>query len=130
MNKPPRRLSGVKRKGCKMSDTKKIVKDVVDYGPQKTEDGEQKTEDRLKDLLKAEPVLSARLLEAFETGRWLVAVSFQKKYRPEDEHDLHHHYTTKAYPKNDVVSSLKHIASMFNAVEFPNAELPDKQQWH
>ena len=80
---------------------------------------------RLGELLEAEPALSARLLEALETDRWFITIHFQKKYRPDDEHDLHHHYTIMGYPKQDAAASLKNIASQLIADEFPQAELPD-----
>ena len=81
---------------------------------------------KLAGLLEAEPALSAQLLEALETERWFITVHFQKKYKPDDEHDLHHHYTIKGYPKQDAAASLKNIASQFNSIEFPQAELPDE----
>lgn len=80
--------------------------------------------------LAKEPELLCKLKEALETGRFFITVTFQKKYRPEDEHDLHHYWIRKNIVVNDVVPALKHIASDFIAKENPTAEMPDKSQWH
>jgi hypothetical protein len=87
-------------------------------------------EAKFLNLLKNEPGLAARLIEAIETGRWLVTVHFQKKYSPEDKHDLHQFYCIRGYPKNDVPVSLKNTAADFIAKEIPNADLPEDSRWH
>jgi len=84
----------------------------------------------LTNMLVAEPELAGKLFEALQTDRYFITVTFQKKYRPSDEHDLHHYYIRKNFMVNDVVPSLKHLASDFSAKENPTAELPDKSQWH
>ena len=84
----------------------------------------------LSELLKNESELQVKLKEALETDRFFITVTFQKKYKPEDEHDLHHYYTRKNFMVNDVVPSLKHLAADFTAKENPTAELPDKTTWH
>jgi len=81
-------------------------------------------------LLVAEPELAAKLAEALETGRFFITVTFQKKYAPEDKHDMHHYWTKKDMLTKDIVPAINHIISDFNAREDPTAELPDKKQWH
>lgn len=81
-------------------------------------------------LLEKEPELRGKLFEALQTDRYFITVTFQKKYKPDDEHDLHHYYIRKNIMVNDVVPALKHIASDFIAKENPTAEVPDKSQWH
>ena len=107
---------------------------------QKTEDGSRKIVtkekpeiarlEQLEELLAGEIELAAKLKEALETDRFFITVTFQKKYSPEDEHDLHHYYIRKNFMVNDVVPSLKKLAADFIARENPTAELPDKSQWH
>lgn len=104
---------------------------------QKSKDGSQKTEGPsistasvLVDLLSKETELVCKLVEALEAGRYFITVTVQKKYSPDDEHDLHHCYIRKDIMVNDVVPSLKHIASDFIAKENPTAEQPDKTTWH
>lgn len=84
----------------------------------------------LAELLKNESELQAKLKEALETDRFVITVTFQKKYKPDDEHDLHHYYIRKNFMVNDVVPSLKHLAADFTAKENPTAELADKKNWH
>jgi len=107
---------------------------------QKTEDGSQSPKgqstkvdamlEELEMLLAGELELAGKIKEALETDRFFITVTFQKKYSPEDEHDLHHYYIRKNFMVNDVVPSLKKLAADFIARENPTAELPDKSQWH
>ena len=84
----------------------------------------------MANLLEKEPELKVKLFEALQTDRFFITVTFQKKYKPEDEHDLHHWYIRKNFMVNDVVPSLKHVAADFTSKENPTAELPDKKNWH
>jgi len=84
----------------------------------------------LAELLKNKPELAGKLKEALQTDRFFITVTFQKKYKPSDEHDLHNFWTRRNFMVNDVVPSLKQMASDFIAKENPTAELPDKNQWH
>lgn len=84
---------------------------------------------KLTTLLMRHPELAGKLLEALETDRFLVTVTFQKKYSPDDPHDLHHYFCRRQFMKNDVVPALKHIAADFKAKEMPNAEI-ESDQWH
>jgi hypothetical protein len=102
------------------------IQRTADSGQEK----DMQPEAKFLNLLKNEPGLAARLIEALDTGRWLVTIHFQKKYKPEDEHDLHHYYCQKNYPKNDVPVSLKNTAADFIAKEMPNADLPEDSRWH
>jgi len=81
-------------------------------------------------LLLFPPELEKKISEALETGRFFITVTFQKKYKPDDEHDLHHFYIRKNFMVNDVVPSLKKLASNFIGKENPTAEMPDKNGWH
>lgn len=85
--------------------------------------------ERLMALLAGHPGLANKLLEAIETERFLVTLSFQKKYKPDDPNDLQHFWLRQGYPVNDVIPSLKHIAADFAAKEMPNAEV-DASGWH
>ncbi|MBA7650352.1 hypothetical protein ES703_58155 [subsurface metagenome] len=84
----------------------------------------------LKKLLAREPELAAKLVEALETDRYFITISCQKKYEPDDQHDLQHYWMQRGYNKNDVMPSLKHLAADFIAKENPTADLPDKNGWH
>lgn len=84
---------------------------------------------KLESLWDKEPALAAKLEEALGTGRFFITVTIQKKYKPEDPHDLHHYYCRRQFMKNDVVPALKHIADDFKAKEMPQAEI-DSDQWH
>ena len=84
----------------------------------------------LEQLLAAEPVLQAKLLEALETGRFFIIISFQKKYKPEDKHDLQHHSVIKGYPEKDVPATLKHLANDFIAKHNLNMDLAKDEGWH
>jgi hypothetical protein len=83
----------------------------------------------LDSLLAKHPELASKLLEALEAGRFLVTVTFQKKYSPDDPNDLHHYFCRRQFLKNDVVPSLKHIVDDFRAKEMPNAEI-EGSDWH
>lgn len=111
----------------------KDIPSMPEVKPPKTEnisDIETLQEKQILDLLFKEPELKAKLSEALETGRVFITVTFQKKYKPDDENDLHHYWLRKNIMVNDVVPVLKHIASDFIARENPTAELPDKTAWH
>jgi len=77
----------------------------------------------LVELIKKQPGLADKLLEALETDRYFITVTFQKKYKPTDQHDLHHYFCRRQFMKNDVVPALKHLANDFMAKEMPNAEI-------
>ena len=111
---------------------KKLVPDKVD-GSKIIQSGKSTSispEQVMANILEKEPELKVKLFEALQTGRFFITVTFQKKYQPTDEHDLHHFWTRRNFMVNDVVPSLKHMASDFIAKENPTAELPDKNQWH
>lgn len=122
---------------------------VKKTGPEKITDPEKTMQDKLNplelkkrtpeemfrlgeltNLLVAEPELAGKLAEALETGRFFVTVTFNKKYDLADRHDLHHYWIKKDFMTQDIVHSLNHIMSDFNAKEQPGAELPDKKSWH
>ncbi len=84
---------------------------------------------KLAALFVGELELAGKLKEALETDRFFITVTFQKKYKPDDEHDHHHYYIRKNFEINDVVPSMKKIASDFVAKENPTAEQPDKTTW-
>ena len=79
--------------------------------------------EKLTALLQAQPGLRAKLIEALETDRFFITVTFQKKYKPTDQHDLHHYYCRRQFMVNDVLPSMKHIANDFKAKEMPGAEI-------
>jgi len=83
---------------------------------------EKKQSQRLITFLSAQPELRDKLIEAIETERFLVTLSFQKKKSPDDPNDLQHFCCRQGYELNDVIPSLKHIAADFAAKEMPNAE--------
>jgi len=80
-------------------------------------------DEKLAALLQAQPGLRAKLIEAIETDRFFITVTFQKKYKPTDQHDLHHYYCRRQFMVNDVLPSMKHIANDFKAKEMPGAEI-------
>jgi hypothetical protein len=125
---PDQKLTTALEKAQENSEQRTADSGQEENSVQRTADSGQ--EEKLAELLKNEPELRAKLVEAMETGRWLVTVHFQKKYKPEDEHDLHHFYCIRGYPKNDVPVSLKNTAADFIAKELPNADLPEDSQWH
>ena len=79
--------------------------------------------EKLAALLQAQPELRAKLIEALETDRFFITVTFQKKYKPTDQHDLHHYFCRRQFMVNDVLPSMKHIANDFKAKEMPCAEI-------
>ena len=79
--------------------------------------------EKLAALLQAQPGLRAKLIEAIETDRFFITVTFQKKYKPTDQHDLHHYYCRRQFMVNDVLPSMKHIANDFKTKEMPGAEI-------
>ena len=83
----------------------------------------QTPDQRLKALLAGHPGLRAKLIEAIETDRFFITVTFQKKYKPTDQHDLHHYFCRRQFMVNDVLPSMKHIANDFKAKEMPGAEI-------
>lgn len=83
----------------------------------------------LAELLKSQPELVDKLIEALETDRFFITVTFQKKYRPDDRHDLHHYFCRRQFMLNDVLPSMKHIANDFKAREMPGAEI-EGDEWH
>ena len=85
-------------------------------------------DEKLAALLQAQPGLRAKLIEAIETDRFFITVTFQKKYKPTDQHDLHHYYCRRQFMVNDVLPSMKHIANDFKAKEMPGAEI-DSNEW-
>jgi len=85
--------------------------------------------ERLTALLASRPGLRDKLIEAFETERFLVTLSFQKKYKPDDPNDLQHFWLRQGFPVNDVIPSLRHVAADFAAKEMPNAEV-GAEGWH
>lgn len=88
------------------------------------------TKNQLQKLLSAEPELETKLIEALETGKFLITVTLQKKYRPDDKCDLHHYWMRKDFMVQEVASSLRHIIADFTAKENPTADLEDKTSWH
>ena len=79
--------------------------------------------EKLAALLQAQPELRAKLIEALETDRFFITVTFQKKYKPTDQHDLHHYFCRRQFMVNDVLPAMKHIANDFKAKEMPCAEI-------
>lgn len=77
-----------------------------------------------------EPVLTDKICEAIEAGRYFITVTFLKKYKPEDKHDLHHFYCRKGIEPNDCIGSIKHIKNDFIAKEMPNAAIDPDAGWH
>jgi len=73
--------------------------------------------------------LTAKLIEALDTGHYFITISCQKKDKPADPHDLKHFWICTGYMPNDVVPSLRHIIADFCAKEMPNAEAGDGD-WH
>ena len=84
---------------------------------------------KLLDLFGRHPGLRDKLIEAFESDRFFLAVSFQKKDKPEDPHNLRHFWHRKKFNPFDVVKSLKHIAADWCAKENPMAQIED-EGWH
>ena len=85
----------------------------------------EKTDDlKLKQLLAKELQLQEKLTEALTAGRYFITITFQKKYRPGDEHDLQHFWLRKNFMVKDVIPGFKHLAADFIAKENPTAELP------
>lgn len=84
----------------------------------------------LEELLAREPELAAKLVEALETDRYFITISYQKKCKPDDQHDLQHYWLRHKYNPNDVVPGLKHLAADFIAKEIPTAQLPADSGWH
>ena len=85
--------------------------------------------EKLAVLLNHFPGLTDKLIEALETDRFIVTLSFQKKYKPDDPNDLQHFYCRQGYPVNDVIPSLRHVAADFAGKEMPNAEVGG-EGWH
>lgn len=125
-----------------MSDTEKIVKDVADYKestekPLRTaaeivESGtivapELKLDQRLISLVLTEPELAKKLAEAITTERYFITVTFQKKYEPNDKHDMQHFWTGRGLLSNDITGALRHLSADYNAKENPTAT-PDENR--
>lgn len=83
---------------------------------------------KLAVLMKRNPELAAKLLEALETDRFFITVTFQKKYKPTDTHDLYHYYNRRQFMVNDVMPSFKQLVNDFKAKEIPGAAV-DSDQW-
>jgi len=98
---------------------RKTQADGETQGPTKLSSPQEK----LIALLSTQPELAAKLLEAIETARYFISISFQKKKSPGDPHDLQHFWHRQRYPVNDVLPSLRHIANDYKAKEMPNAEV-------
>ena len=80
-------------------------------------------------MLAGHPGLADKLIEALETERFLLTLSFQKKYKPDDPNDLQHFWLRQGYQVNDVIPSLRHVAADFAGKEMPNAEVGG-EGWH
>lgn len=77
----------------------------------------------LTELLKKHPELAAKLLAALEADRFFITVTFQKKYKPTDKHDLHHYFSRWHFQNNDVLPSLKQIVADFKSKEMKGAQI-------
>ena len=73
----------------------------------------------LKPLVLTEPELAKKLAEAIETDRYFITVTFQKKYAPDDKHDMQHFWTARGLTPNDITGSLRHLSADYNARENP-----------
>jgi len=80
-------------------------------------------------MLAKHPGLRRKLLDALETERFFITLSFQKKLKPDDPNDLQHFWQRMGFMANDVLPSLKHIAADYAAKEMPNAEV-EGDGWH
>ena len=69
------------------------------------------------------PLLTAKLIEALETDRFFITLSYQKKKSPGDPHDLKHYWHRQGFEANDVLPAMKRIANDFKAKEMPCAEI-------
>ena len=86
-------------------------------------------DERITAMLSNQPGLRDKLIEALETDRFFITLSFQKKYKPDDPNDLQHFWQRQHFMANDVLPSLRHIANDFAAKEMPNAEV-EGDGWH
>jgi hypothetical protein len=84
---------------------------------------------KLASLLKRKPKLAAALIEALEIDRFFVTISFQKKARGDDGHDLQHFWHREKFNTHDVIPSLKHVAADYNAKENPTAAI-EGEGWY
>jgi len=80
-------------------------------------------------MLAKHPGLRRKLLDALETERFFITLSFQKKLKPDDPNDLQHFWQRMGFMANDVLPSLRHIANDYKAKEMPNAEV-EGDGWH
>lgn len=83
----------------------------------------------LPQLLASEPLLAAKLTEALRTKAWFITISYQKRLKPDDPHDLQHFQASLGYPPGDLVNSLKCIARDINARQNPTAESGPQAGW-
>ena len=75
----------------------------------------------LEALILTEPELAKKLAEAVETERYFITVTFQKKYKAADQHDMHHFWTRRGLNPSDITGALRHLAADYNAKENPTA---------
>lgn len=85
--------------------------------------------DLLMVMLAGHPGLADKLLEAMETGHFLITVSCKKKRKTDDTNDLQHFWQRTGYALNDVLPSIRHIMADFVAKDMPNAEA-EGGGWH
>ena len=86
-------------------------------------------QENLAAMLSYHPALMFKLIEALETDRFFITLSFQKKKSAADRHDLQHFWHRQQYPVNDVLPSLRHLANDYKAKECPEAEI-EGNEWH
>jgi len=82
----------------------------------------------LDQMLKSYPELRDKLTEAMQTEHFLVTVHCQL-VKPGVPGDLQHYLFQCAYPPGDIVSSLKHIATVHAAKMSPAADVSGAKGW-
>lgn len=86
---------------------------------------------KLFELLENHPDLADQFIEALETKRFFITISYMKIKDPQHpENDLQHFWKRHQFDKADVLNSLKHIAADSTAKDNPNAEMTDDGNWH
>lgn len=88
----------------------------------------QAWQQRLCRLLEARPEIRAKLIEALETQHFMLTIHCQL-VRPGAPSDLQHYLFQQAYNPNDIVNSLKHIATVHAAKTDPTAEVSGADGW-
>jgi len=80
----------------------------------------------LEAMLYDHPDLKAKLIEAIETNRFFITISWEKKDKADDPHNLRHFYKQQFYPAAQVIGTLRHLIADATAKLMPGAAIDEK----